>query len=104
MVSRMRSWLFLASAIAFATPAAGAQTPSALVGRWTGNETGPAAAGQATMEFTRTGAGLSGTMRLGGETLPLFEVSETGNQVAFTTVIPGTPYVTVHYTGAVIGD
>jgi hypothetical protein len=43
-------------------------------------------------------------MRLGGDELPLFDVKESGTSLSFTLVIPGTPYVSVHYAGARAGD
>src|SRR5204862_7187215 len=55
---------------------------------------------EATLSFT----GNRGTMHIGADDWPLFDVTEAGTKVAFTLVIPGTPYVTVHYSGNLAGD
>lgn len=57
-----------------------------------------------TLIFTRSGNGLAGVMRSGGEEMPLFDVILEGRNVSFTLVIPGTPYVTVHYKGTLEGN
>jgi alpha-galactosidase len=56
------------------------------------------------LTFTRANGVLSGSMRRGTDEIPLFDVKETGTDVSFTAVIPGTPYVSVHYIGVHMGD
>src|SRR5206468_3722006 len=48
--------------------------------------------------------GNRGTMHVGADDWPLFDVKEMGTSIAFTLVIPGTPYVTLHYSGTRSGD
>src|SRR5258706_9501848 len=43
-------------------------------------------------------------MRVGADEWPLFDVKELGTSIAFTLVIPGAPYVTIHYSGTLTGD
>ncbi len=43
-------------------------------------------------------------MRVGADEWPLFDVRDAGSDVAFTLVIPGAPYVTIHYGGTIDGD
>ncbi len=48
--------------------------------------------------------GNRGTMHVGADDWPLFDVRDSGGDVAFSLVIPGTPYRTVRYAGTVAGD
>ena len=36
--------------------------------------------------------------------MPLFDVRDTGGRVSFSLIIPGTPYINVHYFGARVGN
>jgi len=82
-----------------AAPAAG------LDGSWQAEQSnGGGAPDAATLVFTRNGATLSGVMRGKDGDMPLFDVKEAGSTVSFTLVIPGSPYVSVRYSGALAGD
>ena len=98
--------LSLASAAAIGSLASAASPASGLEGRWTAEQT--AADGSvpktATISFTRALAGVSGTMREGMDDLTLFDIREMGTTVSFTVVVPGTPYVSIRYVGALTGD
>ena len=99
-------FLILAGGFAAYAPAFAAAPETALEGEWRveqANSNGTAAA-EGTLAFTRERGALAGTMRIGADELPIFEPKETGTNVAFTVVIPGTPYITVHYVGARTGD
>ena len=99
-------FMILACALAALTPAFAAAPDTALEGQWRveqANSTGSAAA-QGTLTFTREGGALTGAMRFGADELPIFDAKETGTSVSFTVVIPGMPYITVHYFGARTGD
>jgi len=82
-----------------------AQGPS-LEGSWNAQQTRPGSPtpSAATLIFTRNGNRLAGTMRSGGEQMPLFDVTLEGRNVSFTLVVPGTPYITVHYKGTLDGN
>ena len=43
-------------------------------------------------------------MRIGIEDLPLFDVTQVGHDVGFTVVLPGTPYMSVRYSGVLAED
>ncbi len=43
-------------------------------------------------------------MHIGADDWPLFDVKEAGANIAFALVIPGTPYVIIHYNGTLTGD
>src|SRR5262249_27489075 len=45
-----------------------------------------------------------GTMRVGNEEWPLFEVKGSGSELSFALVIPGSPYITIRYRGTVTGN
>ena len=93
------------AAIASLRSAAGASA-SGLEGQWTGEQANSdlPARTAATLIFTQGPGALTGIMRVGAEEMPLFDVNENGTNVTFTLVIPGTPYVLVHYIGARAGD
>ena len=43
-------------------------------------------------------------MRIGADDLPLFDLVQSGHDIGFTVIVPGTPYVSVRYAGTVEGD
>jgi len=76
-----------------------AQAPG-IEGRWLAQRTDPGAAPRdAVIAFTRNGSAIVGTMRAGGEEMPLFDVQDASGNVSFTLVIPGTPYVSLRFSG-----
>src|SRR5258705_2155250 len=85
---------------------ASAAEANGLEGRWTGEQanSGQPAPVAATLIFAQGSGTLTGIMRVGAEEMPLFDVKENGTTISFTLVIPGAPYVSVHYTGARAGD
>ena len=87
-----------------AAPPAPAPAAAALRldGNWTALQASPGSA--APVEATLVFSGDRGTMHVGADDWPLFDVAETGANVAFTLVIPGTPYVTIRYSGTLDGD
>jgi hypothetical protein len=91
--------------LAAATPGSLAAPATGLAGSWQAEQSPPGGApGAATLVFTRNGTTLSGVMRGATGDMPLFEVKEAGSTVSFTLIIPGTPYVSVRYSGAMTGD
>jgi hypothetical protein len=44
---------------------------------------------------------IAGVLRSEGQEFPLFDVKQTGSEVTFSVVIPGTPYETILYRGMV---
>jgi alpha-galactosidase len=86
--------------------AAAAQAQNGIEGRWMAEQAAaePASAKEVTLSFERRGTALAGSMRTGADEMPLFDVRETGTNVSFTAVIPGTPYVSIRYSGARTGD
>src|SRR4051812_13847498 len=86
--------------------AAAAQAQTGIEGRWTAEQAvaEPRSTKDVTLSFERRGAALAGTMRAGSDELQLFDVRETGTTLSFTVVIPGTPYVSIRYSGARTGD
>ena len=106
-------WIFrvgLSIAVALATIGAfgsgNAAPASEFEGQWTGeqaNSTQPAPTA-ATLIFTQTPGALTGIIRVGADELPLFDIKESGTSISFTLVIPGAPYVSVHYAGTRAGD
>ena len=93
------------AAITTLRPADGAPADG-LEGQWTGEQANSEqpAPSEATLIFTQGPGALTGIMRVGAEEMPLFDVKESGTSISFTLVIPGTPYVSVHYAGARAGD
>ena len=89
-----------------AKPAAPVVKPANLAGTWTvrGGAADGGASDDSTLVFTTNGTAFSGAMDRGADEFPLFEIAVTGAKVSFTLVIPGTPYVTRHYTGTLKGD
>ncbi|HXJ00463.1 MAG TPA: hypothetical protein VNH44_04525, partial [Micropepsaceae bacterium] len=85
-----------------AAPPPAAAPVSQLDGNWAAEQTGPNSATSVTGSLAFTGN--RGTLKTGGEEWPLFDVQITGADVGFTMVIPGTPYLTVHYSGTAMGD
>lgn len=81
---------------------AGNALPGGLEGPWMAQQASPGSAAsiEAALNFT----GNRGTMNVGADDWPLFDVKEMGANIAFTLVIPGTPYVTIHYRGTLTGD
>ena len=72
-----------------------------LDGAWTAEQTTPSAAPiAANLVFT----GNRGVMHVGADDWPLFDVRDSGADVSFSLVIPGTPYTTVRYGGTIAGD
>jgi len=73
-----------------------------LQGSWNARQTasGSAAPVDATLNFD----GARGTMRVGADEWPLYDVKEAGQDITFTLVIPGTPYITIHYSGTLAGN
>ena len=98
--------LSFAGAIAFASPAMPATLAGGLEGRWTAEQTGADAGApkQAMLTFVDAAGSLVGTMRAGADDMPLFDVREMGTDISFTLVIPGSPYLSIHYLGARSGD
>ena len=43
-------------------------------------------------------------MRVGTDDWPVFEVKRADDNVSFTLVIPGTPYISIHYAGMLEGN
>src|SRR5262249_52047164 len=106
MTPIFRSCVFgFAIAAMVGTSAAGAPA-GGLAGSWQAEQANSdgSAPLTATLVFTRRGAAVSGVMRAKDGEVPLFDVKEAGNGVSFTVVIPGSPYVSVHYSGALTGD
>jgi len=68
-----------------------------LEGRWAAQQSAPGSA--APVDGTLVFTGNRGTLQIGAESWPLFEVKQAGANVGFTLVIPGSPYVTLHYSG-----
>src|SRR2546423_1782210 len=103
-----RVWLLiLVGLAAIASPRpAGSAAAGGLEGRWTAEQANSerADANQATLIFTQGPGALTGMMRVGAEEMSLFDVKESGTTLSFTLVIPGTPYVSVHYAGTRVGD
>ena len=58
-------------------------------------------ASAATLNFIRDGDRVAGVLRTAGQEFPLFDVKQTGAELSFSIVIPGTPYETVLYRGTV---
>jgi alpha-galactosidase len=58
----------------------------------------------ASIEATLAFDGDMSRMRIGNENLPLYEVTQSGNDVSFTVVVPGTPYASVRYSGVIDGN
>jgi alpha-galactosidase len=78
-----------------------------LEGSWGAEQTGLASAGpgEVTLNFARADNGfLRGTMHANSGDLQLFDVREMETSVSFTLVVPGTPYVSILYAGALSGD
>src|SRR5258706_3569767 len=73
-----------------------------LDGSWRAEQASPGSA--APIEATLIFAGNRGTMHIGADDWPLFDVKEAGANIAFALVIPGTPYVIIHYNGTLTGD
>jgi alpha-galactosidase len=73
-----------------------------LAGEWKGQQTSPGSG--ATVDATLAFTDARGTMRIGKEEWPLFDVAGSGDELSFTLVMPGTPYVTIHYRGTVMGN
>jgi alpha-galactosidase len=86
----------LAASPAITQPAVGLQ------GSWEAQQasSGSAAPIAATLTFT----GDHGTMQVGADAWPLFEVKQMGTAISFTLIIPGTPYLTIHYAGTLTSD
>ena len=78
----------------------------ALDGTWSAEQTAPGSIGPsaATLSFTRAGDRVAGLLRSGGQEFPLFDVRQSGAEVTFSVVIPGTPYETIVYRGVVEAD
>jgi alpha-galactosidase len=73
-----------------------------LAGEWKGQQASPGSGAPVDVTLAFTDA--RGTMRVGKEEWPLFDVKGTGDELSFTLVIPGTPYVTIHYRGTVVSN
>ena len=58
-------------------------------------DTGSMSVIDATLAFD----GDKGSMRVGSEDLPLYEVTRVGADLAFSVIVPGTPYMTIRYSG-----
>jgi hypothetical protein len=80
----------------------GAASAAALQGDWVGEVTAAGGASKVTTSLRFQGD--VATMRLGGDELPLFDVSQSGQAVAFTVVVPGTPYRSIRYSGVLADD
>jgi len=98
----LRLPLALAAAFAALPICAQAAIEAGLEGNWIAEQTNSDGMGrvEATLIFT----GNRGVMRVGADDWPLFEVKRAGGKVAFTLIIPGTPYVSIHYAGMLDGD
>jgi alpha-galactosidase len=96
----------VAATTALVVPRLAAGPASGLEGSWKAEQTNSdgTAPIEATLSFTFMRGALSGVMRASGEELPLFDVKEAGSNVSFALVIPGTPYIAVHYAGVRDGD
>ncbi len=70
-----------------------------LEGTWSAELTDPGAPSSipATLSFD----GDKATMHVGTDDLPLYDVSQMGIDVSFTVIVPGSPYVSVRYSGVV---
>src|SRR5437868_14616142 len=103
-----RVWLLIVVGLAAMASlhAVGAAPAGGLEGRWMGEQANSqrADATEAVLIFTQGPGALTGTMRVGAEEMPLFDVKESGTNLSFTLVMPGTPYVSVHYAGTLVGD
>ncbi len=73
-----------------------------LDGNWIADQSSPGSA--APIRAALVFAGNHGTMHVGADDWPLFDVRDTATEVAFTLVIPGAPYITIHYGGMIGGD
>src|SRR5258706_5345168 len=82
--------------------ATAANAQGRLDGSWAAEQASPGSA--APIEATLIFAGNRGTMHICADDWPLFDVKEAGANIAFALVIPGTPYVIIHYNGTLTGD
>jgi hypothetical protein len=62
-------------------------------GTWNAEQTPPGGAGPnaATLSFMQEGDRVAGSLRTGGQDFPLFDIRQTGPELTFSVVIPGTP-------------
>ena len=105
MSANFRSCLVGVALVAAAASGSMAAPAAGLDGSWQAEQSNAGGAPDAaTLVFTRNGATLSGVMRGKDGDMPLFDVKEAGSTVSFTLVIPGSPYVSVRYSGALAGD
>src|SRR5258706_7519687 len=73
-----------------------------LAGMWTAQQASPRSAAPVDVKLSFTEA--HGSTRVGTEEWPLFDVQGSGDELSFSLVIPGTPYITIHYRGTVAAD
>jgi alpha-galactosidase len=73
-----------------------------LDGAWSATQTSPG--GAAPVEAKLVFKGARGVMHAGTADWPLFDVHDADGDVTFALVIPGTPYLTVHYAGTLASD
>jgi len=80
-------------------PAASGSLDATLQGTWVVEltDSGLTSTIQATLAFD----GDKASLRVGSEDLPLYEVTQVGADLAFTVIVPGTPYMSVRYSGVV---
>jgi alpha-galactosidase len=90
------------SALQPAISNASAALSARLDGLWTAEQTGAKSSASVTGNLVFTGN--RGVMHAGADDWPLFDVRDTGADVTFSLVIPGTPYTTVRYAGTLAGD
>jgi len=83
-------------------PLASAGTSVDLQGTWSAELTDPGAPSSipATLSFD----GDKATMHVGADALPLYDLTQMGIDVSFTVIVPGSPYVSVRYSGVVTDD
>jgi hypothetical protein len=73
-----------------------------LDGDWTAEQASAGSAAPVAAKLTFIGD--HGTMRVGDDDWPVFEVKRADKNVSFTLVIPGTPYISIHYAGTLEGN
>src|SRR5437870_686933 len=95
-------WAMMMIALSASPSHLAAAEAQGIEGSWTAEQSSEDNPGsqEVTLSFDRRGVALTGTMREASNELPLFDVRETGATISFTVVIPGTPYVSIHYSGA----
>jgi alpha-galactosidase len=80
-----------------AAPVTPTPVPAILHGNWIAEITNPGS--NATISGALSFDADNGRLHVGQEDLPVYEVNQSGSEISFTVVVPGTPYVSVHFSG-----